>query len=308
MKKCSPGKSLNKNTGRCRNSCPLGQIRKSNGKCANVKRTPPVVKPVRLSWLPNEFDKEIVCEDDDDRCSLDNILKDEDASYVYYNGKGCAHYKKGDRMGKPSRYGTVYYTCCGLNNCNHVTKIVKFGNTNTTEMFHEEIMLQQMAAKEKIAPPISNAYISSKHGIVVMKKMDETMLDHLTVFLQTNPSRSKITLKAKKFATAFCELVMKLHSIGILHGDLHVDNIMFKSNKMYLIDFGKARLKKITRGHRLNYEYRQLDDYTSWKYLASSIHKNHKNTGITDANIKLFYDVYFDTIRSKKEKEEEKYM
>ena len=171
-------------------------------------------------------------------------------------------------------------------------------------MFHQEVMIQQMASKKKIAPPIAKAYISAKQGIVVMKRLEQTLLDYIASFLRTSPSPAAIRQRAKKIAKQFCKLVFRLHKMGITHGDLHVNNIMFEKQRMYFIDYGKATIRPITRGHRFNYEYRLLEDYQDWKVFANSIHYL-KNTGtIKDSNIRLFYDVYFQSIRDEKAKEE----
>lgn len=267
------------------------------------------LRKVRLSHLSDEFDHEIECKDKDKRCSLKQIVKDEAfAAYILYNGKGCAHYKKGDKMGKSSRYGSVYYTCCNEpgrpKDCSHITKIVKFGKSSTTDMFHQEVMIQQMAAKKKIAPPVVKAYISTKQGIVVMKRLEQTLLDYIASFLRTSPSPAAIRQRAKKIAKQFCKLVFRLHKMGITHGDLHVNNIMFQGERMYFIDYGKATIRPITRGHRFNYEYRLLDDYQDWKVFANSIHYLKNTKTITNANIRLFYDTYFQSIRDEKAKEE----
>ncbi len=40
------------------------------------------------------------------------------------------------------------------------------------------------------------------------------------------------------------ELIGRLHTNGIIHGDLTTSNILFKDGKLYLIDFGLAYLDK----------------------------------------------------------------
>ena len=268
------------------------------------------VSRVKLSDTHNEFKREIKCnEKHANECSLKNIVQNEHADYVFSN-KGCTYYKKGDRMGKSSRYGTVYYTCCNQKKsnpkeCNHITKIVDFGKSSSPDMFHQEIMLQQLAAKHKIAPSIEKAYITRRRGIMVMKRMDQTLLDYIVDFMNTGPTLSQIKRKATKLANMFCDLVFKLHKLNITHGDLHVNNIMFKKNKMYLIDFGKAHMRRMTR-QKFNYEYRFLDDYAQWKYLARSIHDIKNGKKIVDSNIKTFYDSYFDTITERKKEETKK--
>ena len=48
-----------------------------------------------------------------------------------------------------------------------------------------------------------------------------------------------IALK-KKLAKDVGMMVAKLHSAGIVHGDLTTSNFIFNNNKLFLIDFGLA--------------------------------------------------------------------
>jgi tRNA A-37 threonylcarbamoyl transferase component Bud32 len=217
--------------------------------------------------ISNEFDKEITCREKDQRCSLANIVDDEQmADYVYYNqDKQCSHYKKGDKMGTKSASGVVYYTCCGEETeCNHITKIVKFRDENDKKKFHREIMFQQKATKAGLAPAIIKSYITSKQGIIVMEKLSNTLSNIIHDYLervegivekleeskdadetelQKTIDGHRYVTKAQGYAlgTTIGNLLVKLHQLGIYHNDAHMNNFMTDDNgKFYFIDFGEA--------------------------------------------------------------------
>ncbi len=64
------------------------------------------------------------------------------------------------------------------------------------------------------------------------------------------------------------ELVGKLHSCGIVHGDLTTSNIMFRDGKLFLIDFGLAYIDGTV-------EARGVDIHVLFQTFESS-HENHE--------------------------------
>jgi Kae1-associated kinase Bud32 len=64
------------------------------------------------------------------------------------------------------------------------------------------------------------------------------------------------------------ELVGRLHTCGIVHGDLTTSNILFKDGKLFLIDFGLAYLDKTT-------EARGVDIHVLFQTFEST-HENHE--------------------------------
>jgi Kae1-associated kinase Bud32 len=64
------------------------------------------------------------------------------------------------------------------------------------------------------------------------------------------------------------ELVGKLHTCGIIHGDLTTSNILFKDGKLILIDFGLAYLDKTI-------EARGVDVHVLFQTFEST-HENHE--------------------------------
>jgi len=227
--------------------------------------------------ISNEFDKEITCREKDQRCSLANIVDDEQmAEYVYYNqDKQCSHYKKGDIMGTKSASGLVYYTCCGEDTkCNHITKIVKFRDETDKQKFHREIMFQQKATKAGLAPAIIKSYITSKQGIIVMEKLSNTLSNIIRNYLervegivekieerkdvdetelQKTIDGHRYVTKSQGYAlgTTIGNLLVKLHQLGIYHNDAHMNNFMSDDNgKFYFIDFGEADTVHVIKKHQ----------------------------------------------------------
>jgi TP53 regulating kinase and related kinases len=39
------------------------------------------------------------------------------------------------------------------------------------------------------------------------------------------------------------EMILKVHEIGVIHGDLTTSNMVMKENKIFLIDFGLSYFK-----------------------------------------------------------------
>jgi Kae1-associated kinase Bud32 len=64
------------------------------------------------------------------------------------------------------------------------------------------------------------------------------------------------------------ELVGKLHTCGLVHGDLTTSNIMFKDGKLYLIDFGLAYVDRTV-------EARGVDIHVLFQTFEST-HENHE--------------------------------
>lgn len=64
------------------------------------------------------------------------------------------------------------------------------------------------------------------------------------------------------------ELVGKLHSCGIVHGDLTTSNIMFRDGKLFLIDFGLAYIDRTL-------EARGVDIHVLFQTFEST-HEGHE--------------------------------
>lgn len=83
-------------------------------------------------------------------------------------------------------------------------------------------------------------------------------IDGIALKKVINPSLSECT----------GELIGRLHTNGIIHGDLTTSNILFKDDRLYLIDFGLAYLDKTV-------EARGVDVHVLFQTFEST-HKDHE--------------------------------
>ena len=97
-----------------------------------------------------------------------------------------------------------------------------------------------------------------------------------------NLEKSKIEALSKEIG----EIVGKLHSAGIMHGDLTTSNFILKENKLYIIDFGLGRVSKKVEDQatdlHLLYEalksthFKILD--VCWKNVIGEYRKNYQKS------------------------------
>jgi thiamine kinase-like enzyme len=253
-KECPPGKIRNEKTGRCINDPAKKKKSKKSSRKASENAKPVVQVPV-LNVKPGPFDAALRCQPGDKRCSLADIVNDENiAKYIFYNNeKQCAYYKKGDQMGQPSLFGSIYYTCCDEENkppknCNHITKIVKFNSRREYLNFYDEITAHQIAAKARLAPAIVKVYLTEKQGIIIMQKMKETLWElmrrNIGLFVTLKIPEERVREIASGWATEVGKLIVELHHLGMLHNDTHANNFMLDDKgKLYMIDFGRTNTR-----------------------------------------------------------------
>lgn len=187
---------------------------------------------------------------------------DDVATCALTDDRGCPSYKRGKRMGANSHFGTMYNTSCGEDQSKYITKIVPFtfrlfGGSSSPKKFLTEFKLQSIAANVGISPKVRSVYLTKTEGIAIMERMPYSLKDVMLSLLpessfishgeQTHfPKKivfpnsadsinSKITFIVNKIKDA----IIALHKVGIFHGDLHVDNVMFNDNiDCMLIDYG----------------------------------------------------------------------
>jgi len=87
-------------------------------------------------------------------------------------------------------------------------------------------------ARESGVPTPLIYFVDPKKAEITMQNLEGKRLKE--VFLEDD-----VALK-KKLAKDVGRMVAKLHSAGIIHGDLTTSNFIFNNNKLFLIDFGLA--------------------------------------------------------------------
>lgn len=151
---------------------------------------------------------------------------------------GCeTDFRIGAEIGEPSKYGKVYQTCCNepdneLKECAHVSKVMPRRRSN----WRTEIALQKAAAEVGLAPRILRTFLDeAKNEIVIV--MERMPGGSLSQYMKTRYN----SINQNELAEQITHLLRRLHSLGIVHGDVHPYNIMLdKEGEWRLIDFGWA--------------------------------------------------------------------
>ena len=120
-------------------------------------------------------------------------------------------------------------------------------NVITKEVSQKEAEFAMIASKEGVAPYCE---VTQEGGVITLRMEELETFDF--EFLVDKMEQFK-------------NLVEKLHSLGIYHGDLHEENVVARGDRLYLIDFGLS-------------EHINLVDYTKEtmytpdeEYIPSSI-------------------------------------
>ena len=136
-----------------------------------------------------------------------------------------------DKVSNYGSYGSVHSTCCD-SKCEYVLKFDSNGyNCN-------EVNNHLKLAEHRIAPPLYEVWKclgenkKANASILIMKKLDKTFMEW-ALGRPTPEDIAKIVEKLK-------EKVDKMHQLGIVHHDLHTENIMIDNGEVYLIDFGRS--------------------------------------------------------------------
>jgi len=100
-----------------------------------------------------------------------------------------------------------------------------------TQRTLREALLIAKAREAGVSTPLIY-FVDAKKAEIIMQNLEGKMLKE--IFLEDD-----MTLK-KKLAREVGRMVAKLHSAGIVHGDLTTSNFIFYDGKLHLIDFGLA--------------------------------------------------------------------
>jgi tRNA A-37 threonylcarbamoyl transferase component Bud32 len=125
-------------------------------------------------------------------------------------------------------FGTVYETC-EKDECTYVAKIVSKENFK-----QKEIYIQMAAARHDLAPMIYEIWDCRNNVMLIMNKINGITLNK---FLRNNNDDD---IKRRAVQKTF-SAIQKLNDMGIIHNDLHSDNIMIREDESIIfIDFGHS--------------------------------------------------------------------
>ena len=81
-----------------------------------------------------------------------------------------------------------------------------------------------------------------------------------------------------------CNCISKYHDVGILHRDLHTQNVLIdKTDNPRIIDFSRANLKFNKLGRSVPQKQRNTDikEFKCWKKAGTGLKKNYTTTNYT---------------------------
>ena len=138
--------------------------------------------------------------------------------------------KNGDLKINKSVYGSVSELCDKNNNCKYVVKLIPLKSKQYFETFLREALIAPIMYKNGIGPKIYDMFICLNAGYIIMEKYEGTIRNIIQDVYENN-------------INTICTLIRKMHSIGIIHNDLHTGNILYRKNEdntysFVIIDFG----------------------------------------------------------------------
>lgn len=138
--------------------------------------------------------------------------------------------KNGELKINKSVYGSVSEVCDNKDNCNYVLKLIPLKSKQYFETFLREALILPIMYKNGIGPKVYDIFICLNSGYIIMEKYDGTI-------------KSMIKEVENTYFHDICTLIQKMHSIGIIHNDLHTGNILYKKKEdntysFVIIDFG----------------------------------------------------------------------
>lgn len=146
-----------------------------------------------------------------------------------------------DILGK-GMYGEIFNICDRESNCNYIIKVAD-------DDMSEEAELQLRASKAGVAPRIFQYFVDNadKEYIIMEKIRGKTVKDILEDLIkkevQGKPNFKRLAKAIDSLVNDVFSAIMRLHSVGIEHKDLHLDNIMYNEDKgeLQFIDFGLSK-------------------------------------------------------------------
>lgn len=152
-------------------------------------------------------------------------------------------YNIGQAIGKGS-FGTVH-EACRQSNCRYVLKISYFEDAYDREVAAREIAVMQQLNDSGITARLINAKMCSDKALMLMERYDMSA-DELGERQYTKMfGRGSDVLRGSLLFTdsqirQLFELAVKLSALGVHHGDLKLDNILYRvaEDRFVIIDFG----------------------------------------------------------------------
>jgi len=174
-----------------------------------------------------------------------NVILKKDGTYDFVVGKEVG----------AGGFGTTYNAIDKTNpSKKYVLKVIDTSNMSQSfrkrflTEFKNEIDIQNLASISGYAGEIALAYNMDNEYGFIMKKYKTTLNTFLKNIYEPFELKKNVLKQVKNAIIAISEL-------GIVHGDLHLENIMLDfNNKVKIIDFGESIIEKPQKALKRNME------------------------------------------------------
>ncbi len=210
--------------------------------------------------------------------SSKNVVEKKKPPTIYYEEEfeklrfdGISKYVKLSQLGQSGKEGTTYLVMDpAYAGKRYAMKC--FRKTKSENRIAEEAHYQWLVAKYGIAPQVYQ--FNTKEKYILMEPLDQTLLSILTENKGIFP---------KKLQQEVIELYKKLDETGIAVNDGNPRNIMEKNGKLYMIDYGLAKMASSPSFRKLKtpnlsllpnallYYVKERFDTTSWVEIRQHV-------------------------------------
>lgn len=165
---------------------------------------------------------------------VNDLFQDKECIFLRGFGDKNHNYTITDHViGKGGGQKSTVYETCEEKNCQYVAKVEK---TDESKKRENELLCQIKASIHNLAPKIYEIWMCQDKTVFIMDRLVGMSLgDYFSPKHKVNEDMKKEILRKAH------EALEKLHSIGIIHGDPHLENFIVVNDKINLIDFGDAK-------------------------------------------------------------------
>jgi len=148
-------------------------------------------------------------------------------------------------------FGSISEVCL-KSDCKYIVKLIPIAYEKVYKTFLREALIAPMMAKYGIGPKIHDIFICLNAGYIIMDKWDGS--------IRKLTGKNELT---EDHLITISDLIVKMHSKGVIHNDLHTANVLYRkrddgSYEFCLTDFG------------LSLYFEDRDDIIPTKFIPSS--------------------------------------
>jgi serine/threonine protein kinase len=142
-----------------------------------------------------------------------------------------------DEVMLASGFSGDVFKVCKEQKCDYVMKVIK--PSKIPLYIKREICMQKICSEHNLCKPVVDFWLlQGGGGVIVTQVLEETLNTKLMKIEDIKGGKKRKRLKWEIIKQAI-DLILRLHQIGIIHRDAHVNNIMFDDKgRIFFIDTG----------------------------------------------------------------------